>query len=298
MWFQLIFLLLLVAIALRQTALGLSSGLIMVVLSTCCAAAALGSYEWIAVHWLAPYWKPSYACAVALAASFGIPLILLRAITDRLIRRSSLLPSLVDRIGGGTCGLITAFILVGVMAHAVQMVPFGPSIIGFSRVDVPSQSQEQGEKDLTPPDPYADQHELWLAPDRFVVGLASMVSSGVFSGPRLLSDDHPDLVEEVGWQSAAHPEVSRYAPPRSISIVRTERVPFLYGFREANPRINILTDQYEPKTPTPGRELQMIRVKLGRAARDKYKSHLFTLRQFRLVGRLAGEDDVTRQYFP
>ena len=73
---------------------------------------------------------------------------------------------------------------------------------------------------------------------------------------------------------------------------------FLYQLRPADPRNNIPNATYEPKTPKAGRELQMIRVKLSRAARDEYRSHLFTLRQFRLLGRPAGSDDVQEQYFP
>ncbi|MHC4698722.1 MAG: CvpA family protein [Planctomycetota bacterium] len=297
MWLKLIFLVLLLAIAIRQSTVGLFSGLIMTVLSVCCAAGALGTYEWVAVHWLTPFWKPSYACAIALAACFCIPLIVLRVATDKLIRRSCLLPSLADRIGGGVCGLITAFVLVGVMAHAVQMVPFGPSIIGYSRVDVPSQQGSSSGERQTPPNLDAEQSELWLSPDRFAVGLASMASSGVFSGARLLTDDHPDLVTATGWLNAVDAEASRYAPPKSISVVRTERVYLLYHFRAADARNNIPNAIYEPKTPKPSHELWMVRVKLGRKARDENKSLVFTLRQFRLLGRVAGSDD-NEQYFP
>ena len=62
---------LLLAIALMQGSQGLFSALIMAVLTICCAAAALGTYDWVAVHWLAPAWQPNYAHAIALAALFG-----------------------------------------------------------------------------------------------------------------------------------------------------------------------------------------------------------------------------------
>ncbi|MFQ5496144.1 MAG: hypothetical protein ACE5EX_12280 [Phycisphaerae bacterium] len=60
MWFTLVILFLLAGIAVRQASQGFFSALLMAALTVCCAAAALGSYEWVAVHWVAPYWKPSY----------------------------------------------------------------------------------------------------------------------------------------------------------------------------------------------------------------------------------------------
>jgi len=90
MWFRLIILILLLVIAFRQSTLGLFSAFIMTVLTLCCAAAALGSYEWVAVHWIAPHWRPSYAYAVALSASFGVPLVALRFGTDKLMSGSRL----------------------------------------------------------------------------------------------------------------------------------------------------------------------------------------------------------------
>jgi hypothetical protein len=81
------FLVLVLALALVQATQGWFSAMIMAILTISCAALALGSYDYVAVNYIAPYWKPSYAHPIALAALFGVPLILLRLAFDRTIRR-------------------------------------------------------------------------------------------------------------------------------------------------------------------------------------------------------------------
>ncbi|MCH8182019.1 MAG: hypothetical protein IID55_02430, partial [Proteobacteria bacterium] len=54
MWLTLILMALLLGITLRQSMQGFFSALILAVLSICCAAGALGNYEWVAVNWVAP----------------------------------------------------------------------------------------------------------------------------------------------------------------------------------------------------------------------------------------------------
>ncbi len=105
MLFSLIVVILLLAIAFFQSTQGLFSSLIMAVLSLCCAALAVGSYEFVAVHYLAPMWQPNFSFALALALLFGVPLIILRVTADKLVRRSCHIHGLFDRIGGGFCGI-------------------------------------------------------------------------------------------------------------------------------------------------------------------------------------------------
>ncbi len=304
MIFKLLFLLLLVGVAFFQSTQGLFSALIMMVLALSCAAGAIGSHEWVAVHWVAPYLRPDYAYSVALAVSFGIPLVLLRLVADKFITRACMLPLWVDRIGGGLCGLVTAFLVVGVMSHAVQNLPFGPSIIGFARVDATnSNALPIDGVEATPPDPDAPQQNLILEPDRIALNVGSMMLAGVFSGTHSFIDDHPDLVQTSAWVNAVPTQVSRFVKPESISIVRTQTVPFVYDFKPAKQSTrrggggDSIPATYDPIDPAAGKEFHMVRVKLKNTARDKHSSHIFTLRQFRIVGQNPQQNHMT-QYLP
>lgn len=287
MLISLVFVVLIFAIAYFQASQGWYSAMIMAVLTVSCAATAFGTYEWVATHFVAPYWKPGFAHSIALAAVFGVPLVVLRLVFDRALRRTCLLPLLMDRIGGGLCGLVTAMIMVGVLATATEMIPFqNGSILGFSRIPV-------GEAAAAPADagePSAYQADLWLAPDRFAAGVATMLSAGVFSGDEKLYHDHPDLILEIGWNNAVPAEVSRYAPPGSVSVAGTELIPTVFRLVPGSDPKNT-PPTYEPIEPRKadanapaGYEFRMVRVKLDNKARDEHKSFLFTLRQFRIVG--------------
>ena len=289
MWLSLLVVVLVLAIAYFQAAQGLFSALLMVVLTICCATVAIGTYEWAAVNWLVSFWRPDFAHSIALGVIFGLPLLVLRLGLDRLVRRSALIPLWADRIGGGLCGLVTGMTLVGVMAICVLMIPFGPLVMGFSRVNVVVSDKEGSTADSTPLDPQAAEKELMLSPDRFAIAAASMLSDGIFSGPRSLRGDNPDFVQASAWVNSVPSEVTRYAPPGSISVVKTAPLPFVYRVippaRQARRGEVQEPTTYERLPPKPGHEFRMVSVEFEDAARDHNRSHLFSLRQFRLVGQ-------------
>ncbi|MCO6436476.1 MAG: CvpA family protein [Phycisphaerae bacterium] len=297
MIFSAIIVVLIFAVTLFQANQGMFSALLMAVFAICSAALSLGTYEWVAQHWVAPYLLPDYAYAISAALLFGVPLSILHTVAAQLIRRSPLLLGMIDRIGGGICGLVTGLIVTGMLAFCLQNLPFDGSIIGFERIPLPSKEKAEGGPEPKPPAVTA-QSEIWLTPDRFAVGVGALMSAGVFSGDRLLAVDEPDLVTASGWVNAAHREVSRYAPPGSISIVRNEPVSFVYDYTPPQ-RVGRTEEpaKFEAKPPEPGHEFHAIRVRLSNEARDQRRSHVFTLRQFRLVGTDTSTDTPV-QYFP
>ncbi|MCH7703712.1 MAG: hypothetical protein IIB61_01255 [Planctomycetes bacterium] len=290
MWLMILLLLFLVAVTMFQGMQGLFSAFVMMVLTLCCAAISLGTYESVAVEWLSG-WRPDFAFAIAIAATFGVPLLLLRLAFDRVIRRSCLLPSVVDRIGGSLCGLVTGFIITGFVATSLQMVPFGESVVGYTRFAPARFEHVDGQRDPDPPDPDEPESELFLKPDKVALLVGGLLSDGIFSGERSFSYYNPDVVQAAAWGNTVPRAVSRYAPPNSIKISRTERLDYVYEFTKAerrrrfrDPNITDPEDTYEQKLPKDEHGFYMVAVELTDAARDKTKSHRFVLRQFRLVG--------------
>jgi hypothetical protein len=282
------FVVLILAIALVQATQGWYSAMIMAVLTITCAALALGAYDFVAVNYIASYWKPSYAHPIALAALFGVPLIVLRLIFDRTLRRTTLMPVMIDRVGGGICGFITSLTMTGILALTVQMLPFDKgAVLGYSRVEVADPAAEKPSGMV--------QNNLWFNPDRFAAGLGTMLSAGVFGGGPSLYQDHPDLVQEAGWTNSAPAGVLRFAPPGSISVVGTELLPEVYRVVPApDPKNN--PPSFEPVEASAGHELRLVKIKLSDKAKDEKKSHLFTLRQFRLAGRKPGSASMMEMH--
>lgn len=296
MLLSLLYLILLLAIAFRQATHGFFSALIMTVLTVSCCAAAVTTHDWIAVNALAPYWKPDFAHPLALGVTFGLSLLLLRLAFDRLIRRSCLLPAWVDRAGGCVCGLITAEIMVGVIAVCVQMIPFGAPVLGYSRVTPVSRDHSAGQQSQPLSD--VEDNELYFRPDRFAMATASFLSGGIFSGKHSFYPDNPDVVQAVGWVNAVPATVSRYAKPKSISIVDTDPVQSIYRMVKGNEKDKTpATYELLDNVPKSGMELRMVRVQLTNAAKDERQTHTFTPRQLRVVGRMPGSD-IYLQFAP
>lgn len=125
--------LLLAGIAFYQVIQGLFSAMIMTVLTIVAAAVAFNYYEPLAE--LLASRLGAYAHPAALLGIFVIALYVLREIFDRLIRGNVVMGMWVDRIGGAAFGLLTAFVLVGVLVSVVLLLPFGPTILTYKDYD-------------------------------------------------------------------------------------------------------------------------------------------------------------------
>jgi hypothetical protein len=291
MWLSLLLLVLIIAITMIYSMQGVYSALIMAVLTICCASLAIGSYDYVAMEYVAPNFKPAFAHAGAMALLFAVPLLVLRLIADSVLKRSPLLPTMVDKVGGAAVGLVIGLVTTGMIGLITQLIPFGFGAFGYARIPVvlidDAQDEEGNIAEPTPLD--FDENELWLSPDRFAANVAGLMSDGLFSGKRSLNAENPDMVQAIGWMMASSPHIYRYAPPGSISIVKTPDghdtaiVDLIYDMIPANIRTRDAATM-EPVEPGSGNEFRVVRVKLGNKARDSKKNHIFTLRQFRLVG--------------
>lgn len=306
MWLSLFCLLLIAGIAFFQSIHGLLSSVIFCVLTIVCAALAFALYEYVAYEYLIG-WKPNFALPISLMLCFAVPLIVSRVAMDQMIRRSSLLPALVDKIGGLLFGIVTAMLIVGMLTVAVQMLPFGGSFLGLARFDRPpregqSEDEEEREWDQEQVQEAAtklqegDDNHILLSPDRFAVGLATMFSEGVFSGPRSFAEDHPDLLVEIGWAQAINADSLHLAQPGAVGPDFVQMQITDYVHRKTLPTRSNPQTEYEPLDPKPGYEFWVASLTPNSKAEDSDGVHRFTLPQIRLVGR--DRSDQPAQYIP
>ncbi len=267
---SLLLLLLLLVITYIQTIHGLISAMIMCVLVLWCTALAFATYEWIALSYLVGP-LGDLSMPIALLGAFVIPLIVLRLTMDALVTRANLLPAAIDKGCAAVLALVTAYLTTGVLAVAIQMVPFGGSFLGHVTFDV-----ETGKR-----------NDLWLNPDRTAVSYASMMSNGLFSGESRFADVHPDLVEEIARALAGPAEIRHVAPPESIRIVSVQTPDYIFEKtpgRAGRGRRAGTDSTYNRENPPAGKMWYQVRVKLESEARDQQQQHRFTPRQIRLVG--------------
>ncbi|MFH0980906.1 MAG: CvpA family protein [Planctomycetota bacterium] len=274
MWFSLFALILLLAIAYFHSIRGLFSALLSAVLAILCAALAFATFEYIAVKLLVQL-KPDYALGLSLMGMFILPLFILRVGLDRYVHRACLLPLLVDKAGGFVFGVVAAYLMVGMLAISLQLMPFGNGFLGFTRVDRADPTK-------------AEQNELWLQPDRFAARLASGLSSGVLSGKAAFASIHPDFVTEVGWIDSVIPTskvdrrgVRRFAPPGAIRVMRAWEETSVYRKSVAE---RDKPGQTESRKAGADSRFIRIQMQVQREAQDADNQHRFTLFQVRLVG--------------
>jgi len=176
--------LLILGIAFYQVVQGLYSALIMAFLSVVSLAVAFNFYEPLAG--LIQKYQPLAICAepTALVALFVASLTVLRVLSDRYLGRNVVVGMWTNRIGGGILGVIVGMVLVGVLTVAIQMLPYGPSVLTYKPYD----DDLKGGQTLAP-----------FYPDDFALGLARVLSRGSLriSPPNLFEKAHDDLKLEL-----------------------------------------------------------------------------------------------------
>ena len=278
MWLSLFLLAFLIAATYFQAIQGVTSAAIMAVLTVLSLAVSFSTYEYIAQTFLISI-KPDFAYPVALLGMFVVPLAVLRVLLDMWIPRSNLLPQILDRGAGAAFGLLTSFLVTGMMAIAVQMVPWGwgGGFLGFSRFNA---------------DTPETQNELWLKPDRVAASFGAALSRGVFSGSRDFRADHPDLVTELGWTQSAPRGVRRTLAVDAVSLVDAGRIEYVYDVTEAgsggsrgrrgSPAPQAAEDV--PEGPRAGHILTQVILRISGDADDSDGKKRYMPTEVRLVG--------------
>jgi uncharacterized membrane protein required for colicin V production len=284
--------LLILGIAFFQIIQGLFSAMIMLILTILASAIAFNWYEPLAGAVAGNL--GAYAPGAALLALFVVTLFVFREVLDRVIRGNVVLGVWADRIGGGGFGLLTGLLLVGMLTIIMQMLPFGPSLLGYQPYD--SQFQEA---DAGPP--------RWAAD--FTLGLMKTLSAGslqpIPEAAKSLENYHRDLLLE-SFAARNRPEgATPSAKPGSFTVpeafdlgvlvdvnVREQEGVAFKGDKATRDRLAEHVPQY-PLTKMKTSKLYVLRTTVASEARDEIDGWLrLPATQFRLHGS-DGED-----YYP
>jgi len=308
MLFNIIALVLVLAITFMHSIFGLFSGLINVFCCIIAAVVALGSYDALnqvvtgSLNLNSAYTEP-----ICLVVLFVLTLLLLRTLADNYIRGNVTLPMYVDWGGGAVCGFVNAQLCVGILIIGILMLPIGGTKLGFSRY-VRVEGGTDAER------PYMAQVErqsFWTRSDEFTAGLVSLISSGSMRSKRSFAEVYPDFTDAVFLSTnTVQPE----SLPSPLRAKKTGGDGFTKGLtvEEWWERSDPLDVRYRKDAPTeknpkpplspqsfkpgPGMKLIGVRMTLGSAAADRQKTskkHLFRPTQIRLVGQA---DKHPRQY--
>jgi hypothetical protein len=287
-------LVLVLLITFGQSICGLFSAAIMFLLAVLSASISFATYESLNEALLGKY-IGDYGDAAALMVVFLAVLIVSRLVVDTFVKKNLEFPGIIDRLGAVVFGFGTAMILTGMLAVAIQLLPFGPDILGFDRlVEVDRVTGEPvadtggGSKD-----PYSvryESHSLWPSPDGFTVRLISMLSAHSFSGRVSFADVHPDFLDELQMlRMGPGKDSRRWVPPDTVEV------------KAVWPLEDEQLKNGDPSKRAPENEWLCLRtrVKSPDGAVDSDKSHRFAPIQVRLIGwKTARGKGSTEMYTP
>lgn len=281
-WLSLFLFLLMLGIMFYQSIHGMFSALIMAVICVLAGTLALGIHEMLAQDMLADL-IGDYSYGVAFIGTFAVTVIILRVVLDKFISRNTLLPGFVDKVGSVFFGVISGLVAAGVIGTGLQMLPFGPAILGFQRLD----------KDGNP------HHSLWLNPDKFAVSLCGYLADYALGAGESETwwAAHPDFLTELAWFRSTESLGSRItATPGSVRATGLWKTTRLCKYNETTGRG--AGGQIEPLegSPPAGKVWLVVSAELSDGAKDSDGQYRFSPTQVRLVG--APREEMPPQQFP
>ncbi len=174
------------------------------------------------------------ANALVTAALFAAVYLVLRILLDQLVPGNVRFPIMVDKIGAPVMGAITGIFASGILVIALQMLPFGPSILGYERypsdtkhitAKLPGQSQQT---ELT----FNElKTESWNSPtgamslmvpvDDWVLGFFNFCNAGLFATDNApFNKVHPDYLKELFGQRLGIESGARHVALKDTVAVR------------------------------------------------------------------------------
>ena len=185
-------------------------------ISFACALAgvliAFGYYENV-VNMMGQNGMSDYAGPMAIVVLFSVTYIVLRVVADSVVPGNISLNFYAEKGATVVFGLGAGILAAGTFGTAIQMMPLGVNVAGFTPYATETQrpvqlpaaiiGRQRGEdtfvvEELTVDNPLPPERAALLLPaDQYVLGLIKTASAGAFSGSQKFADIHPDLPVEA-----------------------------------------------------------------------------------------------------
>jgi uncharacterized membrane protein required for colicin V production len=237
MIFGIVLLLLVLLVAFIHFVQGFFSSVISLILTIIAAAISLGFHDRV-VNALKGKFGDSLT-ALVLCSLFAVTYVILRMIFDRAVPGNVRLQSTIDKIGAAIMGFFAGMIAAGILAIAVQTMPFNASIFGYSRYTLgpvrkdvtfqPNPTDRAIGRDVVdemknPTFKDEDVSKLLLPADDMVLNLFNTLSNGPLSGSQRFNAIHANYLQEafgtrVGIEiGAKHTAVNIEGGDQQISV--------------------------------------------------------------------------------
>lgn len=167
---------------------GFFSSVIHLGLVIVCGALAFAFWEPITMSLLMGM-MPRFAWAVGLIIPFVVFLLVARVVMDKYVPHYVDFSQLVNLIGGGLCGAVSAILCAGILLIGLSTLPSGASLFGYGPYIVTIANGDIGDN--------PEGGKLWIPADDIAEGLFTKLSAGTFApsmGHTSLATHRPQMV--------------------------------------------------------------------------------------------------------
>ncbi len=298
MWATLIVCIIIIAIVYYQTfTQGLFSSLIMMVASLAAALTALNYYEIVSVL-LARWGLASLGTqTIAIMAIFCLSLLLLRELTDRLIRGNMIFPMIIDRVGSAIFSLITSLTITGMILIALQLSSVPATFLGFNRFA----SAKTFDSNIFSNDPETLAKNLFPPADTFILSVMNRFSDYSCAGQEeSFRQVHPHMLTELYLNRLTPKDfvgMRHHAAPDAVNIENIWLVKHAVRYKAPGSKKETILK------PAPGEVFIAVKIyvkpgtdKRGDSgARDADNAIRFAYGQIRMVGYNPSDRHITGQ---
>ncbi|MCS7034594.1 MAG: hypothetical protein NZ561_11485 [Phycisphaerae bacterium] len=303
MIFSIIIILLIGGIAYFHYVQGCFSATLSAICAAFAAVLAVGYHETV-VESLLGGRVADYAHGMVLAGLFAAIYLVLRLAFDGFVPGNVRLPLYVEKGVAAVAGVVAGVFCTGVLAIAAQLLPFGPSVAGYSRFEV------GGARDVTVTgigaravdlrtynelvedtfDPAKSPVQKLLVPvDDMLLGLVARLSrpDGSLAGRRSLESVHPDyLLEAFGQRLGIEAGAKKVAvAPGRAETLTLKGIYRIGEVAQIQGELTSIRDRSVAPTVRPASDresLLVFRVAIHPGAADKDGNFRFSLGSVRL----------------
>ena len=185
---------------------GFFSAFLHLVLVVLAATFTLAFWETLAFTGM--QWQPGYAWGLWLLGPFVLILIVLRVLSDKLVKKNVQLPNLISNLLGGICGAASGVLTAGLTIIGLGFLPLGADLGGVRPLAVSA----GGGVEQTGSD-------LWLPVDRWTNSFLTSLGAGSFSTATPLGEYQPQLAHQAALFRMRYDEnASVVAVPGSVEV--------------------------------------------------------------------------------
>lgn len=156
-------------------------------------------------------WMPSFAWGVGLIAPFVLLMVVLRKVSDRLVRASPRTFWAAEVVVGGVLGLASGVLTSGLTLIGIGFLALPGSLGGYQPLVVEPSGRVVAN----------ENGQLWVPVDDWAWGAWSRLSSGAFGGPHDMNHYQPELPSQAAlFRMRSDPHGSVTAVPESVEVMR------------------------------------------------------------------------------